>query len=865
VAVPTTPSPAASGRRTLPLLWCGALTDPSGYADEARSYILACERAGLDLGVRQLTWTNLEAGIPDHHAAAIRRAERRRPEGEHVLVYHLVPGPKVGQNGAGPTVLRTMFETDRIPDRWHPRLAEMDEIWVPCTFNAESFAFAGVPREKLRTLPETIDFDLFRPSGGERPPGPFTFLTSFDFTDRKGWDILLDAWVEAFDPEDDVRLVLKCLPLHVSAAEIVARVERHLGGRACAPIELNPDLLPTRDLPRLYEGADAFVLASRGEGWGRPYMEAMAMGLPTIGSRWSGNLEFMHDGNSWLVDGEVVPVAANSQAHTPLYAGHSWFQPDGDSLVAAFRAVAAGGPEVAARAAGARDELLERFGPEPIAARLAELADGALARWRERRARPHAVAWRGDWGSVHSLAVVNEALAGSLERCDVRVARRGTDATALDTSEIGVAQHWPPVFDAPSEGPFVLYQPWEFGEIPAAWVEPIRHRVDEVWTPSEYSRQSFLEAGLAPDLVHVVPNGVDLERFGPDGPARRFATTASTVFLFVGGTTYRKGLDLLLEAYGRAFTAADDVCLVVKGFGATTVYRDQSGHAQIEAFRARPGAPELLFLDDDVPYDEVPALYRGADCLVQPYRGEGFCLPALEGLACGLPVIVTAGGPTDDFTSELCAWQVPSRRVPLPAGSLPEHLSPAGGGFLLEPGVEALAGALREAADPAARAAKAAWARPHAERCSWAAAADRAAERIRALAGRTPIRRVAPAALAERRRVLLAVAADWSTPASWAPAVRAYGEAFDADADVTLVLPGAGVSTAELVERELAAAGLDPAALADIVLAESADLLPEALELAADAFVATADGRPLRARRIVAPDPAALRSLLETA
>jgi glycosyltransferase involved in cell wall biosynthesis len=863
VDVPSTPPPAASGRRTLPLLWCGALTDPSGYADEARAYILALERSGVDLAARVLSWTNLQAGLPDSHAAAIRRAERRTLTGEHVKLYHLVAGPKLELNHAGPTVLRTMFETDRVPDRWHPRLAEVDELWVPCTFNAETFAFSGVPRDKIRVLPETIDFELFRPSGQPRPARPFTFLTSFDFTDRKGWDILLDAWIEAFDPDDDVRLVLKCLPLHVAAADILARVERHLAGRRCAPIELNPELLPTRELPRLYESADAFVLASRGEGWGRPYMEAMAMGLPTIGSRWSGNLEFMHDGNSWLVDGRVVPVAADAQSHTPLYAGHSWFEPDRDSLVAAFRTVAAGGPDVVARAARARGELLERFGAEPIAARFCELADDALARWRERRSRPHAVAWRGDWGSVHSLAVVNEAIAGGLDQTGFRVARRGTDAATLDTSEVGVAQHWPPSFDAPTDGPFVLYQPWEFGEIPAAWVEPIRHRVDEVWTPSEYARQSFLEAGLAPDLVHVVPNGVDLERFRPDGPAQPFATDASTVFLFVGGTTYRKGLDLLLDAYGRAFDADDDVCLVVKGFGATTVYRDQSGDRLIEEFRARPGAPELLFLGDDVPYDQVPALYRGADCLVQPYRGEGFCLPALEGLACGLPAIVTAGGPTDDFTSDVCAWRVPSRRIPLPAGALPEKLAPAGGGFLLEPDVESLVTALRTAADPDARAAKAAWARAHAERYSWREAATRAAERLRALDGRTPIRRIAPAALAERRRLLLAVAADWATPDTWAPAVRAYGAAFAADADVTLVLPGAE-STAELVERELAAAGLDPEALADIVLADSTDLLPEALELAADAFIAAADARPLRARRVVAPEPAALRSLLET-
>ena len=47
-------------------------------------------------------------------------------------------------------------------------------------------------------------------------------------------------------------------------------------------------------LPR-YRGADAFVLASHGEGWGRPALEAMAMGLPSIVTNWSGPTEFINE------------------------------------------------------------------------------------------------------------------------------------------------------------------------------------------------------------------------------------------------------------------------------------------------------------------------------------------------------------------------------------------------------------------------------------------------------------------------------------------------------------------------------------------------------------------------------------------
>jgi glycosyltransferase involved in cell wall biosynthesis len=857
-------SPAPGSQRALPLVWCGAVEDPSGYADEARAYLVAAERENREVVLRESTWTSTSAGLPPSQKGTIARARARSTPSEFVCLFHCVPGMKLEPSGKGPSVLRTMFETDSLPSLWLPRLAEVDEIWVPCTFNLETFARGGVPAEKLHALPETLDFDLFSPSGARDENRPFTFLTNFDFTDRKGWDLLIDAWADAFAPQDDVRLVLKCISLHgFSADGIRLLIDKHLGGRKTAPIELNSELLPVSGMPQLYESADAFVLASRGEGWGRPYMEAMAMGLPTIGTRWSGNLDFMHDGNSWLVDGTVVPVRDGAQAHAwAYYKGQNWFEADHESLVAAFREVAAGGTAVESRAASARDDLIARFGSAPVIDRLAELTEAALERWRERTSRPVTCTWRGDWGSIHSLAVVNEALTGAiLDEGTANVLRRGTDGNPALDETIGVAQQWPPVFEAPSSGPFVLYQPWEFGEIPATWVETIRTRVDEVWTPSEYARQSFVTAGLSPDLIHVIPNGVDLERFTPDGPSFPLPTSKGTIFLFVGGTTFRKGIDLLLEAFGAAFSADDDVALVIKGFGASTIYRGQTGEDVIRSFRDSPGAPEVVLLEDDLPYEAIPSLYRAADCVVQPYRGEGFCLPALEALACGKPVIVTAGGPTDDFTSPDCAWQIPSRVIGLPANALPAALKPAGNGFMLEPDLSALAAAFREAADPSTRAAKASTARTHAERYSWPAAAERASARLQALQGRRPIRLVEPATLAERRRVLLAVDPDWTLRETWAPAVLAFAEAFSGDDEVTMLLPGPA-EMGPLVERELAASGI--ADIGDLVIASPSELDPDSLALAADAFVCANGRQPARARRVVAAEPTALRNFLQT-
>jgi len=56
------------------------------------------------------------------------------------------------------------------------------------------------------------------------------------------------------------------------------------------------------DMPKLYKSFNAFVLPTRAEGWGLPFIEAMSMGLPTIGTNWGGQVDFMNKDNSYLLD-----------------------------------------------------------------------------------------------------------------------------------------------------------------------------------------------------------------------------------------------------------------------------------------------------------------------------------------------------------------------------------------------------------------------------------------------------------------------------------------------------------------------------------------------------------------------------------
>lgn len=370
-----------------------------------------------------------------------------------------------------------------------------------------------------------------------------------------------------------------------------------------------------------------------------------------------------------------------------------------------------------------------------------------------------AVAFQGEFFAYNSMAVVNRELARALSahedvapaivadepREEVSVAadqryaqlraqqRRSTPpCDVLVRQSNGKADFR----RAPGARRIVQILPWEYGAPPTAWLAGIRDGgADEIWTPSTYCRTMFLEAGVAPERVAVVPNGVDPQMFSPERAVTPYPlpTAKSFRFLYLGGVLPRKGVDVLLAAYRRAFRRDDDVALVLKLFGTRSFYPLPDGGASLRAFSDDPQAPELVILDDDVSDEDVVRLYRSVDALAFPYRGEGFGLPMLEALACGLPVIATAGGAADDFLDDEVAYRIPSRREALSGVFRGEQL--AGTGWWLEPDVDALAALMRHVAahpDEARAKAQAGAYRARAE-WTWERAAMIAAERLRAL------------------------------------------------------------------------------------------------------------------------------------
>src|SRR3954464_1000689 len=152
-------------RARTPVLWMGLLQGPSGYADEARGFLRVLEAAGFAPAARELINDGTDAHLGPDHRAQLRRQVARPPVVGAVAVHHYAPAwarhtPEVA---GAPNVARTMFETDSFPLSGLAQLLRRDEVWVPSEHGREAFERGGLPSDRLRVVPGTLDFDVFCP------------------------------------------------------------------------------------------------------------------------------------------------------------------------------------------------------------------------------------------------------------------------------------------------------------------------------------------------------------------------------------------------------------------------------------------------------------------------------------------------------------------------------------------------------------------------------------------------------------------------------------------------------------------------------------------------------------------------------
>ena len=415
-------------------MWTADFFGRAGYVEEARAFVVGLHRLGVPVYSNAVPSMPLAGAIPAGLADELNRLVRREPADGFINLLHMPVG--FATPGGGPdqstfrrhpravrNIGRTMFESDRLPATWVAPCNEMDEVWVPSTFNVETFTRSGVAREKLWVVPNALHPVPVEPVDASGPPlfdfSDFVFLSVLAWIWRKGWDVLVRAYLEEFARHEKVLLLLQVTPTYGLGMDAHRReLDRFLlddlgrDARDGPPIAMLGRTLSSPEMARLYRSANAFVLATHGEGFGRPYMEAMAAGLPVIGTRWSGHLDFMNDDNAYLIDCELVEVAERQWRLNPDYRGHRWAEPSVAHLRALMRRVFEERTEAAARGVRGQREVADRFEYTRVARMIADRLGYGAARAFPRLSPPAPlrVAWEGPQFVHFGMAVVNREL-----------------------------------------------------------------------------------------------------------------------------------------------------------------------------------------------------------------------------------------------------------------------------------------------------------------------------------------------------------------------------------------------------------------------------------------------------------------------
>jgi glycosyltransferase involved in cell wall biosynthesis len=166
--------------------------------------------------------------------------------------------------------------------------------------------------------------------------------------------------------------------------------------------------------------------------------------------------------------------------------------------------------------------------------------------------------------------------------------------------------------------------------------------IPRVLTVSESSKRDIVaRMGVDASRLHVVPVGMDPDVFAPRPavgrvPGRLMTTASADVPM--------KGLAPLLEALAKVRTERDDAHLVVIG--------KPKEKSRIPALVERLGLTSHVQFVHGVTTERIVELYAEAEVAVVPSLYEGFSLPAVEAMACGVPVVATTGGALPEVVGE---------------------------------------------------------------------------------------------------------------------------------------------------------------------------------------------------------------------
>ena len=370
------------------VIMCAPFNTRSGYGDHARSiYYSIMDRDDLDIKCVDVKWgttprNHLNPEVPRHKKlldSFISSGNIKvQPD-----VYIDIRIPNEFQNpGKFNIGITAGVETDVVSAEFLMGCNKMNLIIVPSNFTAETFKRCHYDKNQevdgeqqkvgqvelerpIEVLFEGVDTDIYRPLNSSEIKSDFTDelnnLLKEDFVylhvgqltrgkygeDRKNIPLMLKCFLQAFtNNPNSPALLLKINGANFSVLdrkETVARIDEIKNKFSEADIIPNVYLLhgdlTIKEMAMLYNNPKikGFVSCTHGEGFGRPLLEASCCGLPVIASKWSGQMDFLNDKESLMINGHLGEIP-DSQVWEPIVVKPGqWYNVNEADVIRKFR------------------------------------------------------------------------------------------------------------------------------------------------------------------------------------------------------------------------------------------------------------------------------------------------------------------------------------------------------------------------------------------------------------------------------------------------------------------------------------------------------------------------------------------------
>jgi len=316
--------------KRLEVFWHGPAHDAGGYGKMSRECVEGLFKKDINVHLDLHKIPEMRCAV----AITPSMQEMLKTEVSKTAPYVWAVMPTEYIHTQGRKIYYTMMETFGVPKTFANKCNNADELWLPSKFNMDMFGDANIDPD-LYYMPLGVNTDLYKPMKLTESQKEvfniktksFVFFSLFGWSLRKGVDVLFESYLKEFSGDDDVSIVVMSRKDGSASdeknSEIRDQIKKYIE-RWCPH---NPphiihigQSVPEEHLPILYNMCDCFVLPTRGEGFGLIMAEAGSCGLPVIATRCCGQMDFLNDDNSYLIDIEGYDIGSQEvQALSSYY------------------------------------------------------------------------------------------------------------------------------------------------------------------------------------------------------------------------------------------------------------------------------------------------------------------------------------------------------------------------------------------------------------------------------------------------------------------------------------------------------------------------------------------------------------------